>query len=303
MDLPGEFNDPVRFVEARGRATLRTCSGPAVEAPAALYHYTSGQGLLGILESGVLHCTNLLYMNDSSEMEYGRSIFRRIARDLTPSSPMVQLFLRHLLSDVEQPDFQYYVTCFCERPDLLSQWRAYGGQAAGYSIGFDSDDLQTVLPAYSELVPVIYDPARQQESVCALLEACVRFAGECAEAFPAHDRLPDSMARWAAVSANEIGRLIARLKSEAFAEEHEWRGVIMRFSFDTSPCSFRLAANGVVVPYYSWSFKREGVKAVRQIQHGPTVNSVLAVRSLGMLLNNLGYRDVSLKASAIPLRG
>ena len=45
------------------------------------------------------------------------------------------------------------------------------------------------------------------------------------------------------------------------------------------------------------------VKAVRQVQHGPTVNSALAVRSLGQLLFNLGYNDVSVRGSAIPLRG
>jgi hypothetical protein len=93
------------------------------------------------------------------------------------------------------------------------------------------------------------------------------------------------------------------MKSAAFAEEHEWRAMIIRFSFDTAVIRFRLAANGMVVPYHPWTFKRDGIKAVRQIQLGPTVNSTLAVSSLGMLLHNLGYQDVGVKGSSIPLRG
>ena len=81
------------------------------------------------------------------------------------------------------------------------------------------------------------------------------------------------MARWAAIAADGLGRLMVRMKSDAFAEEHEWRAIIIRFSFDTAVVRFRLAANGVVVPYHPWLFKRDGVKAVRQVRHGPTVNS------------------------------
>lgn len=303
MPLPEEFEDPVRFVEAQGAGVLKGMRASWEDSPGTLYHYTSGSGLLGILDSGTLNCTNLLYMNDSSEMDYGRSIVRRIASDLPAPSDAVEPFMRHLLRNVEQPDFHYYVTCFCEKPDLLSQWRAYGGQAAGYSIGFGADDLHSVLPDYSELVRVIYDLAEQERTVRAVLQSCLAVAEQCCSAYRAHARLEDSMARWAAIASNQVGRLIARMKSAAFAEEHEWRTVIMRFSFDLAGCQFRLAGNGIVVPYYPGLFKKQGVKAVRQIQHGPTVNTLLAVRSLGLLLESLGYRDVSLKGSAIPLRG
>jgi hypothetical protein len=303
MAVTDDFKDPVRFVEVHGTTILKSLNPPPENLPAALYHYTSGQGLLGILDSGYLNCTNLLYMNDSSEMDYGRAIVRRIAEDLSPISDGVQTFMQYLLRNVEQPDFQYYVTCFCEKPDLLSQWRAYGGQTAGYSLGFDADDLQTVLPEYSELVRIIYDPVEQERAVRALLQSCVGVAEECCAAYRAHQRLEDAMTRWAAISSNQVGRLITCLKSEVFAEEHEWRAVIIRFSFDTSGHRFRLAANGIVVPYYPWLFKKQGVKAARQVQHGPTVNSTLAVRSVGLLLETLGYRDVTIRALAIPLRG
>jgi hypothetical protein len=39
-----------------------------------LYHYTSAAGLYGILSSGVLRASNYLYLNDTSEIEYGKTL-------------------------------------------------------------------------------------------------------------------------------------------------------------------------------------------------------------------------------------
>jgi hypothetical protein len=293
----------VRYIEAHAAPLPKDLKAAPEEPPGALFHYTSGQGLVGILASGELHCTNLLYMNDASEMDYGRAVVLEAGRDLRSSVPeLLQPFFDRILDSLDKPDFHYYVTCFCEKPDLLSQWRAYGAQAAGYSIGFDAEDMQAVLPEYSELVRVLYDPQEQYRATRALLRAYLAPAEECVAAFRGHERLEDSMIRWTAIASNGMGRLIARMKSAAFAEEHEWRAIVMRFSFDTGEVRFRLAPNGIVVPYHAWLFKRKGYKAVRQVQHGPTVNGALAVRSLGMLLHNLGYRDVGIKGSAIPLR-
>jgi hypothetical protein len=35
---------------------------------------------------------------------------------------------------------QVYLTCFCESGDLLSQWRAYGANGGGYSLGLKFRD-------------------------------------------------------------------------------------------------------------------------------------------------------------------
>jgi hypothetical protein len=273
------------------------------DLPNFLHHYTSGQGLLGILNSGEMHCTNVLYMNYSSEMDYGRELVLRSLDDRkqTLSGPVLHAVER-IPRMLEQPDFQYFVTCFCEKSDLLSQWRAYGAQAAGYSIGFSVDDLKAVLPEYSELLRVVYEPAIQEEIVRQTLKRYLEIAQTCAETYPGHMRLDDAMTRWVNVVSNSLGRLIARMKSDVFAEEHEWRAVIIRFSFDTKPVQFRLASTGIVVPYYPWRFRKQGIKPVRTVRHGPTVNPSLAIRSVGLLLHNLGYRDVNVGSSGIPLR-
>ena len=40
------------------------------ETEKILYHYTSLEGLLGIIESKSIWATNVLYLNDASELNY-----------------------------------------------------------------------------------------------------------------------------------------------------------------------------------------------------------------------------------------
>lgn len=303
--MPELPSDPVRFVEMSTAEAQKQLSTPTDrdELPNFLHHYTSGHGLLGILNSGEMHCTNVHYMNDSSEMDYGRELVLRVLEERKENLSGATLrAVNRLPRMLEQPDFQYFITCFCEKSDLLSQWRAYGAQAAGYSIGFAVDDLIAVLPEYSELLRVIYEPVLQEEIVRQTLKRYVAIAQLCVESYTDHMRLEDALTRWVNITSNSLGRLVARMKSAAFAEEHEWRAVIIRFSFDTKPVQFRLGASGIVVPYFPWKFRKQGIKAVRTVRHGPTVNPALAIHSVGLLLHNLGYRDVNVGSSGIPLR-
>jgi len=40
-----------------------------------IYHYTSLQGLLGIIESRSIWTTNIIYLNDTSELNYATKLF------------------------------------------------------------------------------------------------------------------------------------------------------------------------------------------------------------------------------------
>src|SRR4030067_1963071 len=43
-----------------------------------LYHYTSLNGLLGIVKSRSLWASNIFYFNDASEITYARDILKRV---------------------------------------------------------------------------------------------------------------------------------------------------------------------------------------------------------------------------------
>jgi hypothetical protein len=106
-----------------------------------LCHYTSLEGAIGIITAGDLHLTNLRYSNDDEEMNYGRRLIDEVIGDLekeaTADAPRTE-FLAKLRARLESArDAQVYICCFCQKENLLSQWRGYadnGGALASNSI-------------------------------------------------------------------------------------------------------------------------------------------------------------------------
>src|SRR5580704_8956937 len=129
--------------------------------PQRLFHYTSQAGLLGIVSSNVLWATNALYLNDSSELDYGLTVAREKLRSVLQRSDPVNELLRRtddlLKLQVLLPNRSFYACCFCEESNLLSQWREYADRGGGYAIGFDTDDLMRAgLKPNLSLFPVEY---------------------------------------------------------------------------------------------------------------------------------------------------
>jgi hypothetical protein len=110
-----------------------------------LYHYTSAEGLRGIIENNELWATSAYYLNDSAEMFYGYNVLREVLdqwlKENTRTEDSITLGLARQLRSSFEDLFEkrllkpIYIACFCEKDNLLSQWRAYG-QSGGYSIGF-----------------------------------------------------------------------------------------------------------------------------------------------------------------------
>ncbi|MDQ5879469.1 MAG: hypothetical protein QG638_2205, partial [Pseudomonadota bacterium] len=105
-----------------------------------LHHYTSGHGLLGIIGSSSIWATKIQYMNDSKEFAHaielaGISIrTRKAAQSNRRFSAFCDALIEHLERISGMP---FYVACFSEVEDSLSQWRGYCPSGFGYSIGFD----------------------------------------------------------------------------------------------------------------------------------------------------------------------
>ncbi|MGE5513484.1 MAG: DUF2971 domain-containing protein [Bacteroidota bacterium] len=148
-----------------------------------LFHYTTGDGVRGILESQTLHATHYKYLNDTNEMmplatrlkEIAMpSVIEAVAGQASKNARWAELIKRRggidaivesevrTMIDVlyrvtfgverEHKFFQPYLVCFCHHASgsfergngLLSQWRAYG-RDAGYAIVFDVKKLIQLL--------------------------------------------------------------------------------------------------------------------------------------------------------------
>ena len=114
-----------------------------------LFHYTSTEGLIGILRSGHIFATHIRYLNDSQEMfdaldhtEGFISEFDEVSR------PGMKAFLKSAVTSFGRA-VGAYVVSFTDDADALAgteqipgdrlnQWRAYSTPGKGFSLGFDS---------------------------------------------------------------------------------------------------------------------------------------------------------------------
>jgi hypothetical protein len=133
-----------KLTAAAGRFVTRLVRDP----PQELWHYTTGDGLIKILESGELWSTQVSCVNDSTEFRHAirasREAFRRrLASDATLSQEHRSL-LERIDRELEIDGSEtagYFVACFSENRDDLSQWRAYGSGEGGFALRFQIDSL------------------------------------------------------------------------------------------------------------------------------------------------------------------
>ncbi len=261
--------------------------------PGRIYHYTSAAGLCGIVSTGVLRASNFSYVNDSKEILYGRKLAlesvwsRLVEHPPSGTRTMLDKVLAALQQVGQIQDF--YIACFCEDSDLLSQWRGYGSARARFCIGFDTENLPSGLPYC--LSKVMYDSTMQRQKVDNAIDQAVETLGTSS-----HIEFINGVA---AALAEKLVREISFFKHPGFAEEHEWRAVHAaesedRIDFDTS--------SGVLKPFVDLWVGWERLNGpIVEVVVGPQ-GSVAQSRSVEILLARYGYKDVEIKESAVPYR-
>lgn len=292
------------------------------EVPFPLYHYTSAEGLTGILSTRSLWLTDLRYMNDLSELQYSRSLFLKQIEDflkLTSINDVQRIFLDNISHLFRDPNLypSMYSASFCEDGNLLSQWRAYRGRGGGYAIGIDFFLTLRLLDKPCVLRKVVYDTEQQKKlidkAIRSFLEFIEQFGSDIKEAKDQRD-LATQM-RDAFIGA--VSDFMYTFKHPDFREEREWRLVHSyrfspRFERGTEPPKFR-TYEGNVIPYCTVSLKTavaascEDARGIRfpfsEIVIGPTINAELNQESVKMFLLTLNPDvDPEIRHSEIPLR-
>jgi hypothetical protein len=196
--------------------------------PNTLFHYTSADGLIGILTSTSIWLTDLRYMNDASELQYSKDLVRSrlddIAKDQKLSSEQSQFLKRiHDSFDPFSNRFSVFSTSFCEEGNLLSQWRAYRGQGGGYAIGFDFFHSIRFLDKPCALRKVIYDEKKQiyqiDTTINSFLESISNNAKNKKEEYISSTILP----AYCQAFSSTVGEFLFCFKHPDFHEEKEWR--------------------------------------------------------------------------------
>jgi hypothetical protein len=113
-------------------------------APEHVYHYTSAEGLCGILQSNAVWATDCRFLNDASESQVGIAKAKDTCRSRRFSSDDDRLveFYRKLANNLrlESPE-PNFIFSLSEREDDLTQWRTYANDGLGFTVGFSSEVL------------------------------------------------------------------------------------------------------------------------------------------------------------------
>jgi len=273
-----------------------------LQSGAKLCHYTDLDGLNGIVSAGDLWLTNSRFSNDDEEQAYGINVCESVvkaAEEEAANNPERLAWLQRVHRELGPAvDDQVYICCFCEKDNLLSQWRGYA--ANGASIEFDAQGFSYATGPDSahglmSLWRVLYDPERQRKVIRAALDY----------GWPT-DR--DAAVRHA---VDAIKFFVPAFKNPDFREEQE-RRLIFTPNVGAGPKPRFRSRRGLLVPYYSLKelSTPPGVGAengprlpIKNVLVGPGPHKLLNVRAVRMLLDRHGYGEVPALASTTPFRG
>lgn len=262
--------------------------------PLKLYHYTSAEGLLGIISSKSIWATTLNYLNDSKEFEYGLDL----AAHFLHSTGLVEgIDLARCLR--RGSEVNVCVCSFSREGDQLSQWRGYCPKEGGYSMGFDFKTLKEATSSQGfTLAACIYKHNDQMLLLKPTLEHALTRYLEILSANKERRTATEQTYAWL---LTQLMPIVPLLKHPAFEEEREWRLVSAYIPRNDARMRFR-AARGIVFPYVAVDLPVEKAGLLKEVIVGPHINPKAAFSSLSWFTVHQATANWGVIPSQIPFR-
>jgi hypothetical protein len=277
----------------------RNNAPPQNALPEILYHYTTQDGLLGILNDSKIWATDILYLNDETEFKYSIGLMKeRIKKIVKPiSGQKAKKFLKHLLEPPKHlNEFQIFVCSFSIDGKSLSQFRSYCPENNGFSIGFDYSQLNNVTKNQNfrtYLLPCFYEKSMIAELANETIDGIVSFL---------KTEVDDDLNKAIGEYDSEFPILASILKHESFHDEREWRLFIFKKRpVASSEIQFR-KGKSMLLPYITVDLQgTTKLPPIKQIYVGPTPHQDLSTNSVKLLVQSK-HLSCSVEHSGIPYR-
>lgn len=268
-----------------------------------LYHYTSSDGLIGIMLKGKIWCTQIFYLNDQEELINGWRLFFDILdkyedefKDKVYVNPNIRawksLFIKNTDSFINFTnfpihDFQYFIFCLSSEDDDLSQWRGYSSENSGYAIEFKiNDDFFSKQKDFTTTTK----PNFEKKSVI-LLKRCI-YNNE--EKYKLLETILEVYKQKGEFDTWELFFDIASLffffKSDEFHHENEYRMLICLDKENQDKIEFRKGKT-TLIPYIEIDVE---YSTITGITISPTPSKQHSMSSLKMLINRIIKKNKNL---------
>lgn len=331
MAEEAEFDETLEYfrIAEIWEESLKIVDNYAGHLSTPLFHYCDLSGLKGILESKTFWATHSKYLNDATEITYGRELiikkikeFRDQEKNEDVYKILDNILIRATTQFFEEIEINFlqgrdvYIISFSEMGDQLSQWRGYGLDGKGFSLGIDPKLISTSSHKHfvvgklkrPRLIKIQYDPLIQNRIVDEILGAIldkIRFLFKCLKQQPEkykaliNNVFPDVQifeSQAASVIQYNLEELILHFKDPSFREEKEWRAIVLHDGvFTNTVADLNLRTSGAnLIPYLTVDFrsKNDGqLIPVKEIYLGPKRNYSTTALSLKALLYQIGYKN------------
>lgn len=277
------------------------------EESEVLYHYCSPETLLAICSYKTIRFCDLYSMNDFMEMHWGYQLWRQVVEEVRGT--VDSQVLRDIDQIVSTARLHHLplASCFSTKGDVLSQWRAYAQDGAGYAIGFSAPKLAglAVRP-----LRVSYDLENQKEEIRKTIKSI-----EIVEQGETATRGEEFFNTCATIAFD-----LSSFKNPSFSEECEVR-LVHLLNIAKSNDSFKLedagghTADGKVtpqkvgfhmtrstpVPHLDIDFSRGGTEhPVVEVILGP--RNATAEMAVSVFLETMGFPNVKASKSTASYR-
>lgn len=287
----------------------RDCA-PEDDAPCTvpLYHYTDGAGFIGILTNRNVRATHCRHLNDRQELSKGTELVLEVVAELASDPNTDQALFTSLKQQLERhPTHQWFmpfIASFTEKGDLLSQWRAYADNGAGYALGLDlSVPLVPGLMIF--LLRCEYDETAFRDRVRTAFLKVAAVLARCLQNCTRQEDVEWLYRSAVSTLGFHVATLVTRFKAHGFHEECEWRLVAAGATdkADADLAHFGTGPRGLR-PYVELPLCKppEQIPFVK-IYVGPTQDPATGLAAASLFLRKLRYPTTLLVGSEIPYRG
>ena len=292
-----------------------------------IYHYTSLEGMHGIISNSTIRFTNRFCLNDRSEGFY---VFTLLENNIDKIIPRDHP-LHKLKDDIKDKAREHseklpensscvYQASFSLDGDSLCLWNYYtkGDNIEGYNLGLNPKEIQKSIRKYLSKKrkkpyvlchKVIYNEEKQINMLRKwLLGMYDAIEGEVKEDNQVcRNRHGLKMEEYI---FGRIATLGAFFKDPCFSIENEYRlsidlvcdydsvnDKIITYGVDTERQS--LCKKGMIVPYYDFKFD---LSAIKSITASPTIDTNDTLKNMKVFFKNKGMEQVDFSKSKIPVR-
>lgn len=282
-----------------------------------IYHYCSLDTFTKIVSGKTLRLSDISKSNDSTEInwitKYIKEVFIKSYNDdnagyFKTSLPieifeeLVDFNMKNFFSD-EIRMYEFFVCCFSEKSDLLSQWRGYADDGNGVSIGFDKEiidnfvkliDNRTIKSSVIRVDKVVYKESEQRKIVKSISLDLIAKLKEQIKLFSKNNDIDRPLLSSDDIKKNclaPFNNAFLKLFEESifsknifFKEEAEWR--ICRYSevnerVDEIKISDEINISKVmyfnrrndIVPYLNLFFDKMKSNFIKEVILGPKCNA------------------------------